>query len=364
MSAPPLVTRNGELWGSKGPITPSPSPRNWLESLPIGAYTVASVKKMSDSKTQTSTIQLQHQTLHLKRLLESHYAITNTKPLLPSSQRHKNAVSRILKAWKETLSQFQLAQKSKGYIPPLMVTTLLLSNSTDFDTWVHVRYMPTAKLAVTAQVVGKPRNMPLVKNSAWILQRIPIEKSKEAGVDEAILSDGDNLYEGLTSNFFVVRKGVVETAPYGVLEGVMRETVIQACKAENIPLKFRFPRISEADTWTECFVTNTVKVVAEISMILLPRHQILTANDEKTSSQGSNSGKITSKSPKISSKSPKIISKSANITSKSAKTSSKSASISSKTSELELQAKEFKVGAGTIAARLRRWILRKSMLNY
>lgn len=67
------------------------------------------------------------------------------------------------------------------------------------------------------------------KDSEWVRQRKAWEASKPAGVNEVLLvSHEGQLLEGLTSNFFVLdSQGAVVTADEGVLNGTVRELVLE-----------------------------------------------------------------------------------------------------------------------------------------
>lgn len=101
---------------------------------------------------------------------------------------------------------------------------------------------------------------------------------KPQDVNEIVLQSetGNELYEGLSSNFFVVQNGIVITAPpeavneevilldsfvtlpIQVLAGTIQELVIQSCKEKNIPLARKFPLISDLHLWEGCFITSTI----------------------------------------------------------------------------------------------------------
>ncbi|KAI9920907.1 hypothetical protein PsorP6_001563 [Peronosclerospora sorghi] len=62
--------------------------------------------------------------------------------------------------------------------------------------------------------------------------------------------------EGLTTNFFVVKNQRVYTASH-VLNGSMRDLVLQTCEALSIPLVYQAPKLSEWTSWQAAFVTST-----------------------------------------------------------------------------------------------------------
>lgn len=76
---------------------------------------------------------------------------------------------------------------------------------------------------------GMPRVNAKAKDSEWVRQRQALETAKPADVNEVILVSHDGaLTEGLTSNFFVLSdKGEVVTAQEGVLDGTVRQVILQ-----------------------------------------------------------------------------------------------------------------------------------------
>eukprot|EP00878_Enallax_costatus_P039790 GHUV01045702.1.p1 GENE.GHUV01045702.1~~GHUV01045702.1.p1 ORF type:complete len:119 (+),score=23.29 GHUV01045702.1:187-543(+) len=74
-----------------------------------------------------------------------------------------------------------------------------------------------------------PRVNAKAKDSEWVRQRQTLEAAKPADVNEVILVSHDGaLTEGLTSNFFVLSdQGEVVTAQEGVLDGTVRQVILQ-----------------------------------------------------------------------------------------------------------------------------------------
>lgn len=99
-----------------------------------------------------------------------------------------------------------------------------------------------------------------------------LEDSKSPESNEVILSDEDgNLYEGLSSNFFVIRSdGSLQTAPTcSVLVGTVMKRVLIDWKYSGIV--FEHPNIKDIDTWIGAFITST-------SRLILPIHKIIIEN--------------------------------------------------------------------------------------
>lgn len=107
------------------------------------------------------------------------------------------------------------------------------------------------------------------QNSIGILDifrdRKRLEESKAVDSNEVILMDeAGRLYEGLSSNFFVIRPdNSIQTAP---LASVLPGTIMKRILTEETVV-FEYPLVGEAGEWLGAFITST-------SRLILPIHQI------------------------------------------------------------------------------------------
>ena len=109
---------------------------------------------------------------------------------------------------------------------------------------------------VKAKVIGQYVNAILAKREVTML-----------GFDEAILLDVDGyVCEASGQNLFIVRDGVVKTAPVSssILPGITRDTIIQLCREASIPvIEERFTR-DEMYVADEVFLTGTASEVTPV----------------------------------------------------------------------------------------------------
>ena len=101
-----------------------------------------------------------------------------------------------------------------------------------------------------------------------------MEDSKSPESNEIILSDDIGyLYEGLSSNFFVIRSdGCLQTAPLNeVLAGTIMKRVMEKWKHSEIV--FEKARIEDAGGWRGAFITSTSRLILPIHAILLENHK-------------------------------------------------------------------------------------------
>lgn len=82
------------------------------------------------------------------------------------------------------------------------------------------------------------------------------------------MDEDGNLYEGLSSNFFVIQQdGSLQTAPIeSVLVGTIMKRVLRDWKFSEII--FEHPNVNEIGIWKGAFITST-------SRLILPIHAII-----------------------------------------------------------------------------------------
>jgi len=103
-------------------------------------------------------------------------------------------------------------------------------------------------------------------------ERIPLEEAKSPGINEVILQDNQGyLYEGISSNFLIVKKDTVYCAPLDTtLAGTIQLAVLNICKKNNIPVIFQHPNKLEVNIWDGAFLTSTRRLVSPIHEIGMP----------------------------------------------------------------------------------------------
>ncbi|KAL2622278.1 hypothetical protein R1flu_002483 [Riccia fluitans] len=153
--------------------------------------------------------------------------------------------------------------------------------------------------AIRVAVMGPGRKLARAKDSLWASTRQGLESVKPSGTNEVILSNNGNaLLEGLVTNFFIVKirdekiqeQGEsqrrteggdnehnlsdyeVLTAPLsdGVLNGVIRNVLIEVCREAGIAIREISPSWSAHHMWKEAFVTNALRILQPVKSIQMP----------------------------------------------------------------------------------------------
>ncbi len=86
--------------------------------------------------------------------------------------------------------------------------------------------------------------------------------------DALYIDEHGQISEAGTSNFFVIHKGSLYTAPdQNVLNGITRDFVITLAKEHNIPVNFTFPQIKEMNSYSSAFITSCNRGIMPIASI-------------------------------------------------------------------------------------------------
>ncbi|KAJ3329846.1 hypothetical protein HDU91_003744, partial [Kappamyces sp. JEL0680] len=112
------------------------------------------------------------------------------------------------------------------------------------------------RVPVKVAIYGHPRASPQVKNFSWVHQRASIEARKPPGTTEMILMQDGKLFEGLVTNFWVVRQHpttlehYLETAPFDcVLQGSLAVAVADLAASLGVSVEYRCPTIESLADW-------------------------------------------------------------------------------------------------------------------
>ncbi|OBZ89721.1 hypothetical protein A0J61_02237 [Choanephora cucurbitarum] len=141
----------------------------------------------------------------------------------------------------------------------------------------HLKSFPPG-IRVKVEIERKERKSPEVKDSQWVRERQSLEKNKPKDANEVILmDDSDQLYEGMASNFLVVKDGTVYCASLDhILMGSILKIVIGLCEKHQIPFKWEFPTLQDAKqgNWEGCCVTSTSRLLLPIEAIYVDTETI------------------------------------------------------------------------------------------
>lgn len=281
------------------------SPREWLEFNELkygnGAYTVL----RCDYNIREGGFKIWGMDFHFDRLVESFKTVTNdVVDNTTNAETISNAI--ILALLKDTESTYNelKPESEENTFFTLMVTILWQPSESNMHVRGHA--FSTLKPSTVGMAIPDPvrvtvavdeqqalpgrfQHFPKSKLSSWCRRRRPLEqKFKSNGVGEVLLTRMDNdgkiqLLEGLTSNFFVMYPGNVLRTPATdcVLGGYARHLVLENAKRCGLEVEIGPIPLEDSPLWQEVFLTSSVKLIAPVGEILIPRTGASSLSDEE-----------------------------------------------------------------------------------
>lgn len=117
------------------------------------------------------------------------------------------------------------------------------------------------------------RHDPRIKGTDFILQSQVQRKLLNKDVFEILLTKDGKIYEGMTSNFYVIkhvgarssRPSTLITAQRGILLGITRKAVLKLAREGGLHIKYQAPLLN--DSFDEAFLTSSSRGVVPIVSI-------------------------------------------------------------------------------------------------
>jgi branched-chain amino acid aminotransferase len=111
------------------------------------------------------------------------------------------------------------------------------------------------------------RSVPKAKLTRFINSANDIRKQMPDDVHEALMVSSGKILEGLSSNFFAIKEGVIWTAEEGVLSGVTRSVVLDEIRGEGIISRFSPLPVEDISVIEEAFITSSSRGVLPVVQI-------------------------------------------------------------------------------------------------
>ncbi len=108
---------------------------------------------------------------------------------------------------------------------------------------------------------------PRTKSAEFVEQRRRIERATPDAYERLIVDPSGEILEGFSSNFYVVRDGVLVTAGEGVLEGVTRRIVLALAAQRGVPVRLAPPLASELASVQEAAVSSSSRGLVPVVRI-------------------------------------------------------------------------------------------------
>lgn len=112
------------------------------------------------------------------------------------------------------------------------------------------------------------RENPKAKDSAFIAMSHEARQLKSDEINEVLMvgASGEVL-EGLSSNFFAIRNGVLMTPDEGILPGLTRSLILDEAQKAGIPVRFEALPVRDLSSLDEAFISSTSRAVLPITTI-------------------------------------------------------------------------------------------------
>jgi len=112
---------------------------------------------------------------------------------------------------------------------------------------------------------------PGIKSGNYLNNVLALIEARGMGADDAVmLNENNHLTEATTSNFYIVKDGVIKTASIecGILAGITRELLIKIARGENIVLEETELSLADLEAADEVFVSGTIKGVVPVKKVI------------------------------------------------------------------------------------------------
>ena len=190
---------------------------------------------------------------HFKRLEESAEFLGH--PVSLNQEQLRRAIRIVLLGLSKNEYRFRVSVGFKDDIQQIFVSVELL----------HLLPKSSYENGVNVVLSDIHRETPKAKSTTFIQQANAARSNLRGRLNEALMVDERGIIlEGLSSNFFAVRSGVVFTADEGILEGITRSLAIASAKALQLEVRFSGVHVSDLIHLDECFITSTSRGVLPV----------------------------------------------------------------------------------------------------
>jgi branched-subunit amino acid aminotransferase/4-amino-4-deoxychorismate lyase len=185
---------------------------------------------------------------HAKRLEDSAAA-----PGALPEERLRRAVAATLQATRHAESRLRVT-----FAPPRLFVSVEPFVPPPPELYEH---------GVACATVAVHRNQPHAKDTRFISEAGRAYAALPAGVHEGLMVAADgSILEGLSSNFFAIRRGKVQTEEARSLPGVTRSMVLEAA-ADVLPVLPVAVRVQQLPEAAECFLTSVSRGILPVARI-------------------------------------------------------------------------------------------------
>jgi branched-chain amino acid aminotransferase len=126
-------------------------------------------------------------------------------------------------------------------------------------------------LSIGARRRNDPRALsPTAKTGNYLNNILALLEAQQQGADDALLlNTWGQITEATTSNFWIVKAGIVYTPPVevGILEGITRQFLLKIMVEHNVPYQEQGLLPKDLDGVEEAFLSSSVRLIMPINQI-------------------------------------------------------------------------------------------------
>lgn len=111
------------------------------------------------------------------------------------------------------------------------------------------------------------RDIPEIKSLNYTIALFHWQKTLKEGAQEILYFFKNRIYEASTSNFFIVKNGIIFSPKENIFEGVTKEVVTQLAKKHGFKIKEKEIFLDEIPKADEIFITATSKEIMPVVKI-------------------------------------------------------------------------------------------------
>jgi branched-chain amino acid aminotransferase len=207
---------------------------------------------------------------HVDRLYDSARGIKLEIPL--SREQMAEAITSTVQANNKRNGYIRaLVTRGAGYLgldPRKTTDPQIVIIVDDISLYPPELYENGMEIVTVATIRNHPNALsPRIKSLNYLNNILAKMEAIQSGCLEALMLNHEGeVAECTGDNIFIVKRGVLKTPPpdAGILEGVTRNTVLEAARAANIPVQETALTRLDVHTADECFLTGTAAEVIPV----------------------------------------------------------------------------------------------------
>ena len=183
---------------------------------------------------------------------------------------HPAAMQKIIPSVPVTILRRNLAELLQDYPEDARVRLVMTEMGQIYIMLIALTLLPAEIYSNGVKVITADvqRQTPRLKSTSFISTsegtRTQIANSE---IFEALLVRNDFILEGMTSNFFYIKDGMLETARRDILLGVTRRMVLRVAWGSGFSIVYRPMKREQVPALTEAFLTSSSRGIVPIVRI-------------------------------------------------------------------------------------------------